>query len=74
MSYLHYIPAQSLKIDRSFIEALHPQEHNSRAIVAAIASLAREPGMEVVAEGVETEQQWNLLGEYTIDFIQGFWT
>ncbi|MGP9665357.1 EAL domain-containing protein [Halomonas sp. AOP22-C1-8] len=73
LSYLHNIPAQSLKIDRSFIEALHQQEHNSRAIVAAIASLARELGLKVVAEGVETEQQWDLLGEYAIDFIQGFY-
>ncbi|MGO2264377.1 hypothetical protein [Halomonas sp.] len=40
---------------------MHQQEHNSRAIVAAIAS-PREPGMKVVAAGVETEQQWNLLG------------
>lgn len=73
LSYLHNIPAHSLKIDRSFIEALHPQENSSRTIVAAIASLARELGLKVVAEGVETEQQWNLLGEYAIDFIQGFY-
>ncbi|MGP9679448.1 EAL domain-containing protein [Halomonas sp. AOP27-A1-41] len=74
MSYLHHITAQSLKIDRRFIETLHPQEHNNRTIVAAIASLTREPGIKAVAEGVETEQQWDLLGEYAIDFIQGFWT
>lgn len=72
LSYLHNIPAHSLKIDRSFIEALDHEENNSRAIVAAIASLARELGLKVVAEGVETEQQWHLLDNYPIDFIQGY--
>lgn len=72
LSYLHNIPAHSLKIDRSFIEALDHEENNSRTIVAAISSLARELGLKVVAEGVETEQQWHLLGNYAIDFIQGY--
>ncbi|BBI62215.1 hypothetical protein HSBAA_35210 [Vreelandella sulfidaeris] len=40
--------------------------------MAAISSLARELGLKVVAEGVETEQQWHLLGNYAIDFIQGY--
>ncbi|MFB9868053.1 EAL domain-containing protein [Vreelandella sulfidaeris] len=72
LSYLHNIPAHSLKIDRSFIEALTHDENNSRTIVAAISSLARELGLNVVAEGVETEQQWQLLDGYAIDFIQGY--
>ncbi|MBZ5487769.1 EAL domain-containing protein [Halomonas aquamarina] len=73
LSYLHNIPAHALKIDRSFIEVLHDETHNSQAIVAAIASLARELDLKVVAEGVETEQQWQQLGEYGIDIIQGYY-
>ncbi len=73
LSYLHNIPAHGLKIDRSFIEALHDETNNSQAIVAAIASLARELGLKVVAEGVETEQQWQQLGEYAVDIIQGYY-
>lgn len=72
LSYLQHIPAHSLKIDRSFIVALAKGTRGSRAIIAAIASLARELGLTVVAEGVETQQQWDQLGEYDIDLIQGF--
>ena len=73
LSYLQHIPADSLKIDRSFIEALEDVKHSSRPIVAAIASLAHELGLTVVAEGVETHSQWRLLGDYAIDTIQGFY-
>lgn len=74
LSYLQNIPAHSLKIDRSFIVALDNDTRGSRAIIAAIASLARELGLIVVAEGVETQKQWDQLGEYAIDLIQGFYT
>ncbi|WP_075879415.1 EAL domain-containing protein [Vreelandella massiliensis] len=74
LSYLQHIPAHSLKIDRSFIEALDDPEHSSRPIIAAIASMAQELGLTVVAEGVESEQQWAVLGNYAIDTIQGFYT
>lgn len=74
LSYLQNIPAHSLKIDRSFIVALDNDTRGSRAIIAAIASLARELGLTVVAEGVETQKQWDQLGEYAIDLIQGFYT
>lgn len=74
LSYLQDIPAHSLKIDRSFIAALENDTRGSRAIIAAIASLARELGLTVVAEGVETHKQWHQLGDYAIDLIQGFYT
>ncbi|GAA3895301.1 hypothetical protein GCM10022228_02950 [Halomonas cibimaris] len=73
LSYLQNIPAYSLKIDRSFITALDSQTRSSRAIIAAIASLARELGLTVVAEGVETRRQWDELGRYAIDLVQGFY-
>ncbi|MDR5898352.1 EAL domain-containing protein [Halomonas vilamensis] len=74
LSYLQHIPAHSLKIDRSFIEALDSPDHSSRPIIAAIASMAQELGLTVVAEGVESEGQWAMLGNYAIDTIQGFYT
>lgn len=74
LSYLQTIPADSLKIDRSFIVALDDNTRSSRSIIAAIASLAHELGLSVIAEGVETQQQWDQLGHYAIDLIQGFYT
>ncbi|MGM0542276.1 MAG: EAL domain-containing protein [Pseudomonadota bacterium] len=73
LSYLHKMAANSLKIDQSFIAALDDNTHDSRPIVAAISSLAEQLGLSVVAEGVETEQQLALLGQYPIDAIQGFY-
>ncbi|WP_328730937.1 putative bifunctional diguanylate cyclase/phosphodiesterase [Vreelandella azerica] len=73
LSYLQHIPADSLKIDRSFIEGLNDEKRSSRPIVAAIGSMAHELGLTVVAEGVETNAQWQVLGNYAIDTLQGFY-
>ncbi len=54
MAYLHRFPVNTLKIDRSFINGLGGDGHE---IVRAIVNLAWNLGMEVVAEGVETELQ-----------------
>jgi len=72
LSYLHKMPAHSLKIDQSFIAALDDETHDSSTIVAAISSLAEQLGLNVVAEGVETEHQLKLLNQYPVDAIQGF--
>jgi diguanylate cyclase (GGDEF)-like protein len=66
LSYLHRFPLSGLKIDRSFVAALRAGESGgSAAIVRAIRLLADSLGLEVVAEGIETEdqrQQLRLLG------------
>jgi EAL domain-containing protein (putative c-di-GMP-specific phosphodiesterase class I) len=66
LSYLHRFPLSGLKIDRSFVQALRAGESGgSAAIVRAIRLLADSLGLEVVAEGIETEdqrQQLRLLG------------
>ena len=72
LSYLHRMPAHSLKIDQSFIAALDDKTHDSRPIVAAISNLAEQLGLNVVAEGVETDHQLQLLNQYPVDAIQGF--
>ncbi|MFY0989101.1 EAL domain-containing protein [Halomonas sp. C05BenzN] len=71
LSYLHELPVSILKIDRSFIQGLGATRH-SGAIVAAVSGMARELGLSVVAEGVETEAQHRALGRYGVDLIQGY--
>jgi diguanylate cyclase (GGDEF)-like protein len=70
-SYLHQLPIDVLKIDRSFIARLG-QSDDSRAIVASIVSMAHMLGLITIAEGVETEAQRRLLTEMECDGMQGF--
>ena len=72
MSYLKHFPVDSLKIDRSFIEGLG-RDSEASAIVSAIVSLARALGIEVVAEGVETEEQLGHLRGMDGDLAQGYY-
>ncbi len=60
LSYLHRFPINILKIDRSFIDRMC-REDESLGIVETIAILASKLKMKVVAEGIETAEQWNLL-------------
>ena len=71
LSYLSKLPINSLKIDRSFIsEMAHGAEQ--MAIVSTIVSLARALNLKVVAEGVETQEQANLLRLLRCDEVQGY--
>ena len=71
LSYLKLFPINKLKIDRSFISDL--AENNSDAvIVRAIIALGQAMGLIIVAEGVETEDQFAFLQEWHCDFIQGY--
>lgn len=72
LSYLRAFPINSLKIDRSFVQNL-PQNRDDAAIVAAIVALAHSLNLNVVAEGVETEEQWRFLAEKRCDEIQGYY-
>ena len=71
LSYLHQLPFDSIKIDRSFIAALCEDE-DSQAIVRAILILGRALGMKVVAEGVESRLQLSWLRTEGCSEIQGF--
>ena len=70
LRYLHRFPIDSLKIDRSFIANLH-ERRESEEIVRTIVALARNIGVSVVAEGVETAEEMALLKEMKCDFDQG---
>ncbi|GAB6090440.1 sensor domain-containing protein [Spirochaeta dissipatitropha] len=72
LSYLKNLPVDQLKIDRSFIRDLMLRE-NQAAIVTAIISMAHSMNMRVVAEGVETKQQFDFLKRSNCDFIQGYY-
>jgi diguanylate cyclase (GGDEF)-like protein/PAS domain S-box-containing protein len=70
LSYLHDFRFDTLKIDRSFVSRLGVGKQTE--IVRTIVSLARTLGMEVVAEGVETQAQARLLQQFDVHFAQGF--
>ena len=71
LSYLRKLPAEELKIDRSFIMDL---EHSAdaRAVVDAVIKLAHALGLKVVAEGVENQRQQQILVDMACDELQGF--
>ncbi len=71
LSYLHKFPLDSIKVDRSFVSALHLSEEN-RAIVRIIVDLARLLGFDVIAEGIESESDANLLRALACDYGQGY--
>jgi diguanylate cyclase (GGDEF)-like protein len=72
LSYLQRFPVSTLKIDRSFISRM--TEHDGTAeIVRTIMNLAQNLGMDVVAEGVETEQQSTQLRALACEFAQGYY-
>jgi diguanylate cyclase (GGDEF)-like protein len=71
LSYLQRLPFDTLKIDRSFIRELSTGS-DSRDIVRAIVEMAHSLRLEVIAEGVETEEQLCQLRELGCDYLQGF--
>jgi EAL domain-containing protein (putative c-di-GMP-specific phosphodiesterase class I) len=71
LSYLHRFPIDTLKIDRSFVTRMSGQNENTE-IVRTIVVLAQNLGMDVVAEGVETNDQLRLLRELGCENGQGY--
>jgi diguanylate cyclase (GGDEF)-like protein/PAS domain S-box-containing protein len=72
LSYLKRFPIDALKIDRSFVVDL-PHDKESVAIARSILALARNLGLQVLAEGVETRSQLEFLTAEGCDRIQGFY-
>lgn len=71
LSYLRQLPIDTLKIDRSFVNQLATNV-SDEAIVAAILAMARSLNLRVVAEGVETPAQLQVLGKHGCEIAQGF--
>jgi diguanylate cyclase len=72
LAYLRRLNLDELKLDRSFIAALSQTERDV-AIVSSTVELAHVLGLRVVAEGVETEADWRMLGELGCDLVQGYY-
>jgi len=71
LTHLKRLPIDSLKIDRSFVDGL-PDEPHDRFITEAIVTLGRSLHLTLVAEGVETVAQWEMLDELGCELGQGF--
>lgn len=71
LSYLSRLPVDVLKIDRSFVRGL-PGDLRAAALIRAIIALAHGLGISTVAEGVETEEQYEILHGLHCDTIQGY--
>lgn len=71
LQYLKRLPISQLKIDQSFIREL-PHDVNDAAIVETILTMAHHLNLEVVAEGVETDQQLQFLQRHSCQAVQGY--
>ncbi|WP_199608798.1 EAL domain-containing protein [Flocculibacter collagenilyticus] len=71
LKYLHQLPVQKLKIDRSFVWQIGDSQSN--AIIDSIVSLSKTLGIETVAEGIENKQHLAYLIELECNYAQGFY-
>ena len=71
LSYLRHLPVDILKIDRSFVQNIEADEEDA-ALAEAIIAMARALRLKVVAEGVETPGQREILANWGCDEYQGF--
>ena len=71
LAYLRRLPVHTVKMDRVFIEDV-PGDPRATALVEGILALAARLGLEVVAEGVERQEQWDFVRRSGCGFAQGF--
>ena len=72
LRYLKSFPIDGIKLDQSLIQQL-PHSLNDAAIVQAVITLGQNLGLQVIAEGVETQEQVDFLEEHGCDAMQGYW-
>lgn len=73
LSYLKRFPIQKVKIDRSFISDLE-NDDDSKSLARAIIQMSHSLGLDVLAEGVETQGQLDYLQDEKCDYVQGYFT
>ncbi|MGA0200261.1 MAG: EAL domain-containing protein, partial [Prochlorotrichaceae cyanobacterium] len=71
LSYLCHFPIDTLKVDRTFVARIQDSPADY-AIVQTIVTLSHSLGMKVVAEGIETETQWQILRDLGCEYGQGY--
>lgn len=71
LAHVKQLPVSCIKIDRSFVSGMESDSANA-AIVRSTVALARDLGIKLVAEGVETEGEWEELRKLGCDYAQGF--
>ncbi|MGE3334064.1 MAG: EAL domain-containing protein [Rhodospirillaceae bacterium] len=71
MEQLRRVPFAELKIDRAFVNGAG-QNQKAKAILQSSAALGRNLGLSVVAEGAETQEDWDLLSTLGVDVVQGY--
>ena len=71
MSYLKHLPADTIKIDKSFVDDI-AQGSSDNVIIEAIIALSKTLGYMIVAEGIETKEQERFLAQANCDFGQGY--
>ncbi|MAB21456.1 MAG: bifunctional diguanylate cyclase/phosphodiesterase, partial [Idiomarina sp.] len=71
INYLQRYPVDYIKIDRSFLNQA-PDDRVQVALLDALLRVARALDIDVIAEGVETKRQWELLQQQQCDFAQGY--
>lgn len=71
LTYLQHFPATGIKIPAEFVATL-PNDRRCRSITCALIELAHDLGLQVVAEGIEREEQVDFLLEHDCDAMQGF--
>ncbi len=71
LAYLKKLPISKIKIDQSFVRGL-PHDAGDKAIVGAIISMGQALGVELVAEGVETQEQCQAIEQLQGDYFQGY--
>jgi diguanylate cyclase len=72
MSYLRHFPIDTLKIDRIFVRDIASKSAGNAPLVDAIIAMAKSLGLSTVAEGVETDAQWQYLRDREATQVQGF--
>lgn len=72
LRYLHFFPLDTLKIDKSFISDLNTGDSIGCAIINAIVSVFSQAGITIIAEGIESEKQLDILKKTDCNCIQGF--
>lgn len=72
LSYLKNLPVSTVKIDRSFIQDI-TEDQSDKALVTSIITISKNLGLSVVAEGVETKEQLQILKQFQCEYVQGYY-